>query len=95
MADGQRLAELDDPASDRAMAETDLRDQVQHLMARLEQREREVLVGRYGLSDSRISQTCQELGDRLQLSRQRIVQIEQQAMSKLRQLAKQSHDGLM
>ena len=88
LADSERMAEIFDPASDHATTQTDTRDHISALMTHLEERERDVLASRFGLSSgSQPSQTSQELGNRLNLSRQRITQIEQQAIGKLRRFA--------
>ncbi len=64
-----------------------LSDEAQHLlaggMAELSPREREVLVGRYGLH-GREPQTLNDLAAQLQLTRERVRQIQQEALLKLR-----------
>jgi RNA polymerase nonessential primary-like sigma factor len=52
-------------------------------LAELNEREQEVLVGRYGLQD-REPETLEVLADRLKLTRERIRQIQQEALIKLR-----------
>lgn len=61
-------------------------------MAELNEREREVLAGRYGLQD-REPETLEMLAERLCLTRERIRQIQQEALLKLkRRMARQGVD---
>ena len=57
--------------------------QIRSLLSELNPKEVEVLKLRFGLDDDE-PQTLQEIGDRLQLSRERIRQIESKAIAKLR-----------
>ena len=59
------------------------RDHVQHLMGRLNDREREVLRAHYGLG-TQPGATFEQVGVQLGLSKQRVRQIEQIALAKLR-----------
>jgi RNA polymerase primary sigma factor len=61
----------------------DMANELERMMAPLEDREREVLRLRYGLSTDH-EYTLAELGRRLGLSRERVRQIEQRALAKLR-----------
>jgi RNA polymerase nonessential primary-like sigma factor len=76
---------VDDSALD-PMALT-LSNEVERLLAigleELNEREREVLAGRYGLRD-REAETLEVLAERLDLTRERIRQIQQEALGKLR-----------
>jgi RNA polymerase nonessential primary-like sigma factor len=56
---------------------------LQHGLEELNEREREVLAGRYGLRD-REPETLEVLAERLHLTRERIRQIQQEALQKLR-----------
>ena len=60
-----------------------LPDEVSRLLSPLDERERTVLSLRYGL-DRGQARTLEEVGERFQLTRERIRQIEARAMSKLR-----------
>jgi RNA polymerase primary sigma factor len=60
-----------------------LKEQVETLLDRLTERERAVLSRRFGLGDGR-ARTLQEIGEELHVSRERIRQIEAQALRKLR-----------
>jgi RNA polymerase primary sigma factor len=89
MNEGQDL-DLFDVIEDRtALAPPDaashlaLTELVEDLLDRLTERERAVLSLRYGLADGR-SRTLEEVGKEFQLTRERIRQIEANALSKLR-----------
>jgi RNA polymerase primary sigma factor len=88
VADPALLDELRDPASAAHQDRAALRDEVDRLIAQLDEPERRVITQRYGLEQSRSPLTCQELGALMQVSRQRITQIEQSAMAKLREIAR-------
>jgi RNA polymerase primary sigma factor/RNA polymerase sigma factor len=60
------------------------RDQVSQLLSRLDDREQTVLRAHYGLDDDESPASYEELGQRLGLSKQRVRQIEQTAIAKLR-----------
>jgi len=70
-----------DPLSQTLSHEVDLL--LQHGLQELNDREREVLAGRYGLRD-REPETLEVLAERLGLTRERIRQIQQEALVKLR-----------
>ena len=63
------------------------RDQVNDLLTRLDERERTVLLARYGLGERPLPATFDEVGETLGLSKQRVRQIEKSAIAKLRGLA--------
>ncbi len=52
-------------------------------MSRLERRERDIIAAHYGLSESAPA-TYEQVGSRLGLSKQRVRQIEQTALAKMR-----------
>lgn len=64
--------------------ELDLREQLLAVMDSLEPREKEVLIKRYGLEEGAEPMTLEETGKSLNLSRERIRQIEDKALRKLR-----------
>lgn len=72
---------LADPADQALSQELDLL--LQHGLDELNEREREVLAGRYGLHD-REPETLEVLANRLKLTRERIRQIQLEALVKLR-----------
>ena len=81
---------LGDLADRRAGAEVDSlarRDEVRHLLSGLTAREREVLSEHFGLEGRRGGADGKQLARKLGLTRQRIRQIQQSALSKLRAAA--------
>jgi RNA polymerase nonessential primary-like sigma factor len=66
-------------AADRFLA----REEVTQLLRRLDARERDVVRGHFGL-DANGPATYEQLGARLGLSKERVRQIEQMALAKLR-----------
>lgn len=67
----------------QSLAKLDLKEQLLKAMSTLEEREKIVLIKRYGLEDNE-PMTLDELGNELGLSRERIRQIEEKALRKLR-----------
>jgi RNA polymerase sigma factor (sigma-70 family) len=83
-------AELGDTVGDQsavspeeAMLEAALADEVEHVLAPLDDRERTILRLRYGLGGGE-PRTLEDVGEHFLLTRERIRQIEAKAMSKLR-----------
>ena len=76
---------LDDKTKTTAaeMAEADDLRQIHNLLSKMERREEMVLRLRFGLDDEE-PMTLMEIGDRLGLTRERIRQIEKDALGKLR-----------
>jgi RNA polymerase primary sigma factor len=67
----------------------DMREQIGHLLAGLDQREKTVLNAHYGLEQGRsTAATYDELALEMGLSKHRVRQIERTALGKLRALAK-------
>ena len=84
-------AELGDVVEDRSAespfetaATALLPEEIQRLLAPLDEREREILRLRFGLGGSGEGRTLEEVGEHFNLTRERIRQIEARAMSKLR-----------
>jgi len=71
------------PSAELELIRTSFESQIQGMVAELEPKEREVIRMRFGL-DGEESQTLQEIGDALGLSRERVRQIESKAKEKLR-----------
>ena len=82
--DESNVVTITDSRAERTQELTETRETVASLLKRLEPRERDVLAGCFGLGAQAGPQTCQEIGDRLGISRQRVRQIQQAAMEKLR-----------
>ncbi len=76
-----------DPRSEEAfekgMMEKDLTEKLQGALKSLDQRDGKILTWRYGL-DGKGSQTLDEIGKRLKISKERVRQIEERAMKKMR-----------
>jgi RNA polymerase primary sigma factor len=60
-----------------------LQDYISHALEGLNDRERDVLIMRFGLEDGRV-RTLEEVGDRFGVTRERIRQLETKALAKLR-----------
>ncbi len=69
-------------APDDEMGETDDLKQVMHLLGKMDPREATVLRMRFGLDDEE-PKTLKEIGERLGLTRERVRQIENEALAKL------------
>ena len=80
---------------EQTLAREQLHDDLEALLAELSSREAMVLRQRYGLEDD-TPRTLTEIGEHLQLSRERVRQIESRALLKLRQPCQRSriHDYL-
>lgn len=61
----------------------DLRNQIFKTLDSLDKREKEVILKRFGLNDD-MPETLEEIGQEMHLSRERIRQIEEKALRKLR-----------
>src|SRR5262245_57609475 len=80
---GDLVADPSQPPLIDAVSKSLLRDSVEEVMAGLNPRERRVVELRFGLADGR-ARTLAEVGDELQISRERVRQIESDALRKLR-----------
>jgi RNA polymerase sigma factor (sigma-70 family) len=81
-----RIPSDPDGDADASLDRLRLQGEIPALLARLTARERSILEWRFGLGDHE-EQTLQSIGDSLGLSRERVRQIERQALGKLRQEA--------
>jgi RNA polymerase nonessential primary-like sigma factor len=77
------LLEDDGPSPEDFAVQSSLRSDIETLMADLTPQQKEVLALRFGLNDGQ-SMTLAKIGDRLQISRERVRQIEREALTKLR-----------
>ncbi|MBW7907381.1 MAG: sigma-70 family RNA polymerase sigma factor [Kiritimatiellae bacterium] len=66
-----------------------LKKEVDSLLDRLSPRERDILRYRYGLRDTRV-QTLEEIGQRMKVTRERVRQIQNEAVAKLRQMMEEN-----
>ncbi|PSB19900.1 RNA polymerase sigma factor, RpoD/SigA family [Phormidesmis priestleyi ULC007] len=77
------LLEDTGPSPEDFAAQTALRNDLETLMADLTPQQREVLALRFGLEDGK-ALTLAKIGDQLNISRERVRQIEREALTKLR-----------
>ncbi|MBD2002662.1 MULTISPECIES: RNA polymerase sigma factor, RpoD/SigA family [Cyanophyceae] len=79
----QDLLEDDGPTPDHYMTQESLRQDLDDLLAELTPQQREVLTLRFGLNDGN-ELSLAKVGERLNLSRERVRQLEHQALAHLR-----------
>jgi RNA polymerase sigma factor (sigma-70 family) len=93
---GDILPDLSAPTPFEVVAKAMLSTEVDRLLSELEEREQAVLRLRYGLAGRGGPRTLEEVGAMLQLTRERVRQIERAALSKLREpsLRSQARDLL-
>ena len=82
---------------DGKVTQDNLLEDIRTILNQLSQKERDVLILRYGLDNNGVKKTLDEIGSQYGVSRERIRQIENRAISKLKKLCKNEklHDGLM
>ncbi|MBQ8669379.1 sigma-70 family RNA polymerase sigma factor [bacterium] len=82
---------------DGKVTHDNLLEDIRRILNQLSQKERDVLILRYGLDNNGMKKTLDEIGSQYGVSRERIRQIENRAISKLKKLCKNEklHDGLM
>ena len=82
---------------DGKVSQDNLLEDTRKILNQLSQKERDVLILRYGLDNSGMKKTLDEIGSQYGVSRERIRQIETRAISKLKKLCKDEklHDGLV
>ncbi len=84
----------EEPRSDQyelESAQSQRAAQVQKILERLDEREKEIVVSRFGLEHGHVPQTLEKIGVKLGVSKERIRQIEARAMKKLRIAALDEH----
>ncbi len=82
---------------DGKVSQDNLLEDIRKILNQLSQKERDVLILRYGLDNNGVKKTLDEIGTQYGVSRERIRQIENRAISKLKKLCKNEkiHDGLI
>jgi len=85
------LLQAEDASPEEYMSGQALRQDMQRLLLMLNLRQQEVMRLRFGLDDG-IARSLQEIGEQLHLSRERIRQIEAQALHRLRQHTGNLHE---
>ena len=75
-------------APDNMVSQESLIDDIKNMLEQLSQKERDVLILRFGLNNNGNKKTLDEIGSIYGVSRERIRQIENRAISKLKKLCK-------
>ncbi len=75
-------------APDNRVSQENLFDDIRKMLGQLSQKERDVLILRYGLDNNGTKKTLDEIGNAYGVSRERIRQIENRAIAKLKKLCK-------
>ncbi len=83
MSIGQTVRDRATPSPEQTVIHEQLADELEDVLAPLDEREREILRLHYGLASDR-EYTLQEIGRRLSITRERVRQIEARALAKLR-----------
>ncbi|MCQ2789432.1 MAG: sigma-70 family RNA polymerase sigma factor [bacterium] len=76
---------------DSRVSQENLLVDIRKMLNSLSQKERDVLILRYGLDNNGAKKTLDEIGTQYGVSRERIRQIENRAISKLKKLCKNTH----
>lgn len=79
----EQLAQTSIPSVEQVAIDRSVRESLNKVLSELGTREQQILRLRYGLDDDS-TLTLQQIGDRIGLSRERVRQIEEKAMQKLR-----------
>lgn len=82
---------------DGKVTQDNLLEDIRRILNQLSQKERDVLILRYGLDSNGMKKTLDDIGTQYGVSRERIRQIENRAISKLKKLCKNEklHEGLI
>lgn len=82
------IVDEDSIAPDSRVSQENLFDDIRKMLSQLSQKERDVLILRYGLDSNGSKKTLDEIGSQYGVSRERIRQIENRAIAKLKKLCK-------
>ncbi len=85
---GDFIVDESDLTPDSRVTSENLLDDVQRMLNQLSPKEKDVLIMRYGLDDNGRKKTLDEIGTRYGVSRERIRQIENRAIAKLKKLCR-------
>ncbi|MBR1753827.1 sigma-70 family RNA polymerase sigma factor [bacterium] len=75
-------------APENRVSQEDLLDEIKNMLSKLSDKEKDVLIKRYGLDNNGDKQTLDEVGIGYGVSRERIRQIENRALAKLKKMCK-------
>ncbi|MDD3593988.1 MAG: sigma-70 family RNA polymerase sigma factor [Candidatus Gastranaerophilales bacterium] len=75
-------------APESQVTQDNLLNEVQGMLSKLSQKERDILILRFGLDDDGQKKTLEEIGAKYSVSRERVRQIENRAICKLKKLCK-------
>src|SRR5574344_147891 len=78
-------------APDNRVSQENLLEDIRKILSQLSPKERDVLILRYGLDNNGAKKTLDEIGTQYGVSRERIRQIENRAISKLKKLCKNTN----
>lgn len=85
---GDFLIDTSSISPDTRVIQENLFEEIRKILGQLSDKERDVLIMRFGLDDDGNKKTLEEIGARYQVSRERIRQIENRAISKLKKLCR-------
>ena len=80
------LTNDDNPATDMALVAESLKSEIQEALGILNERERNIIEASYGINQTEL--TLEEIGEKYGLSRERVRQIKEKAIRKLRTCTK-------
>lgn len=80
------VEDLDAPRPYESLVREELNRTIEDLLQKLNENQREILRLHYGLTEDHQSYSHAEIGNRLGISKQRVQQIEQQAVKKLQKM---------
>ena len=76
------MVNADSPMADKTLVSESLNQEIEHALSILNQRERDIIIMSFGINHQEL--TLEEIGDRFGLTRERVRQIREKAIKKLR-----------